>query len=33
MRTQSKVDSQVLEYVRNLNAELEPMGFRVVEIE
>jgi len=33
MRTESKVDSQVLEYVHNLNSELEPMGFRVVEID
>jgi len=33
MRTGSKVDSQVLEYVHNLNSELEPMGFRVVEID
>jgi hypothetical protein len=33
MRTGAKVDSQVLEYVHNLNSELEPMGFRVVEID
>jgi hypothetical protein len=33
MRTESKVDSQVLEYVHNLNSELEPMGFKVVEID
>lgn len=33
MTTSAKVDSQVLEYVHNLNSELEPMGFRVVEID
>ncbi|MGA2309496.1 MAG: hypothetical protein ABSG57_08115 [Candidatus Bathyarchaeia archaeon] len=29
----SKADAQVLEYVHNINSELEPLGFKVVEID